>query len=386
MTTAATVHVPSGTLRWARERAAASVVDAAHRCDRDPDEIAAWEDGTVHPPLTALRELASLYGVPLSALLLSHPPRKSLPTVDRRTYSGVDVPETTMPLAKALHRAADLQEVARAVIEHADGPRFEAMVEDIEADQLATDQRRAFNISVAQQRTWRDDNMALRAWRTAIERRGVFVLQVSMPKTEVRAFSLSEHPPFIVLNRSDHVRARVFSLLHEFCHVLLGSAGICLPSTSRRAMQATEPERYCNVFAGAFLVPSDALRADADAQRIGAAAAVPDDAPLERIGRRFHVSRGVVWFRLYQVGLVSQAIFTAKWDDWADWFPAVESGGGPTTSADIVMRDYGAGLASLLMAAKERGVLTSTDVAQYLVVPQAALPSVEAAAAQRLAG
>lgn len=386
MTAAATVPVAPRTLRWARERASANLEDAAQRCGHGPEDVAGWEGGASEPPLSALRDLAAAFGVPLSAFLLSTPPLTPLPPVDRRVRAGVSEPQTTMDLARALHRAGALQAVARDVLSQSGGiPIEQASIAQLGPEELAASERSVLGVSVKEQIKWRDESVALRSWRGVVERRGVFVLQFPMPRADVRAFSLDDFPPFIVLNRSDYVRGRIFSLMHEYGHVRLGTGGICMPGTSRSAMESAAEERYCNMFAGALLVPPDALRREPVALQIADAEGVPDDSLLDRLTRRFHVSRGVVWYRLHQVGLISDAVFNAKWDEWGDWFPPPREGGGPSTTAENVVRDYGATFADLLLSAARRGAITKADVAQYLVVPPGSLPSIEAAAAERLA-
>ena len=44
---------------------------------------------------------------------------------------------------------------------------------------------------------------------------------------EMRGFALSDHPlPVIVVNKKDSVRGRIFSMLHELAHILLGDSSI----------------------------------------------------------------------------------------------------------------------------------------------------------------
>lgn len=46
--------------------------------------------------------------------------------------------------------------------------------------------------------------------------------------TEMRAFSLCyDIVPVIMVNGSDAARGRLFSLLHEFVHLLLHTGGLC---------------------------------------------------------------------------------------------------------------------------------------------------------------
>lgn len=381
------VRVPEGTMTKLRAYASATVGQASRKCRVTDEELLEWESGASHPPLDALRSLASLYNVPLSAFLLSSPPVKPPPTIERRTYAGTELPERTVELAAALNRAVAMQEIARDLLEELPGTRFEPVGDVMPPDQLAMEQRRTLGISLAQQLAWDTDYDALNGWRAAVEARGAFVMQYGMRGAHVRAFSIANDPPIIVLNRSDAPRARAFSILHEYGHILLGTAGVCEPGTSRRAMEASEPERYCNLFAGAVMVPSDVLRSDRDARAISEAHDVPSDHEVDRLVRRYQASRGVIWYRLYQTGLVSPAVFNAKWDDWGDYYqPPREAGGGGQTHAEIAVRDFGPRLANLVYLASEAGVLPAGDAAQYLRVPPDALPAVREEAAKRIGG
>jgi len=112
MTKPATVHVPPGILRWGRDRAKADLTEAAAKCGHAVADLTAWEEGQSDPPLTALRELAAFYQLPLAAFLLTKPKDEPTPTVDLRRLAGVDNPITNRSLALALRRATGLQVLA----------------------------------------------------------------------------------------------------------------------------------------------------------------------------------------------------------------------------------------------------------------------------------
>jgi Zn-dependent peptidase ImmA (M78 family) len=386
MTTTASVHVPTGTMQKMRRHASQTVEAAAKKCGSSEDEVRDWEAGASDPPLPVLRQLADLYRIPLSAFLLSNPALPTPPTTERRVYSDGHVPEATPELAAALNRAVAMQEIAREVMEDISGPRFVPVGDVMPAEQLAITQREVLGVTMRQQLAWDSDYDALNGWRAAVEAQGVFVMQYGMKGAHVRAFSLANDPPIMVLHRSDTPRARAFSILHEYGHILLGSAGVCEPGTSRRAMETPEPERYCNLFAGAVMVPSGVLREDNDARAIANLGDVPPDADIDRLVRRYQASRGVIWYRLQQVGLISPAVFNAKWDEWADYTPPPRVGPVGATHAEIAVRDFGPSLASLLFNASQAGVLPVSDAAQYLRIPPDALAAVGEELAKRLGG
>ena len=63
---------------------------------------------------------------------------------------------------------------------------------------------------------------------------------------EFRGFTLIDsYAPVIFINGADSNHGRLFTIIHEFCHILLGEEGVTDSSS----------EPYCNSFAGEFLVP-----------------------------------------------------------------------------------------------------------------------------------
>ena len=71
-----------------------------------------------------------------------------------------------------------------------------------------------------------------RELRENIESFNIFVLQSNMPIGEVRGFTLTDKQPrIIVVNSADSIKPRIFTLLHEYAHILLKKDGICLPNS-----------------------------------------------------------------------------------------------------------------------------------------------------------
>jgi Zn-dependent peptidase ImmA (M78 family) len=248
----------------------------------------------------------------------------------------------------------------------------------LDAEALAERERALLRVSVEAQLSWRDDQ-AFRRWREAVERRGVLVMQAPLADSDVRAFSMHGDPPVIVVHRGDWARAKVFSLAHELGHVAVGESGICIPGS----VKATGIEAFCNRFADALLIPSATMLNDPDARRIMAGEAV-SEAVVKRIGNRYKVSPAVVWYRLLQTKVIGQATFDRQWTNWSQWRPPADDGGGPSTTAQNVVRDYGVALPDLMLKASRKGLLSKTDVSQYLGVPPDALPSIEQEVASRL--
>jgi Zn-dependent peptidase ImmA (M78 family) len=133
-------------------------------------------------------------------------------------------------------------------------PKLDAGTAD--AEQYGAAARELLGVTLAQQAAWRDPRRALNAWLDAVSRLDVLVLQAqSISVQEMRGFSISTDPlPVVVLNGGDFPRGRIFTLLHEFAHVLLHAEGVCDALPRRQARGPTdEIEIFCNQVAAAVL-------------------------------------------------------------------------------------------------------------------------------------
>src|SRR5438034_6264295 len=79
----------------------------------------------------------------------------------------------------------------------------------------------------------------------------------------MRGFSLYfDQVPVIVVKGADAACGRLFTLVHEYVHLLLHMGGLCDTVTDVRA---TTPDRQlearCNAIAAAILMPADAVLA-----------------------------------------------------------------------------------------------------------------------------
>lgn len=377
MTKAATVRVPPNMLRHWRERQKVDPAAAAKRAECSPEDLERWERGEEDPPFSALRTLTSLYEVPVSAFLLSAPKKEPPRPIDHRTLAGVKNPVTNTVLAKALNRALGLQSLADNLHDALDIEPFMAVTAGptVDAEWLAAQERAELGVSLEQQFGWRTDGQAFQEWRRAIERRGVYVLQMDLAKTDVRAFSVRGDPPVIVVARGDWRRARIFSLAHELGHVVIGGSGICIP----RASHMSGIEQWCNTFADALLLPKDAFLTHPSVRKI-VAGEPPTDNRIKNIAGRFKVSPGVVWYRLRQTKAIQAKTFRASMDAWSRWEPHAQQdahGAGGPEVAERIVRDYGTKMPGLLLRASREGFLGELDVEQYLAVKPEAIPAIE---------
>ena len=97
--------------------------------------------------------------------------------------------------------------------------------------------------------------------RRQIESMNIFVFQNSMSIKEVSGLTISNrYPHVIVINSNDSYQTRIFSLLHEYAHILLRKDGTCIPKVISGQSDSDNTQRiesWCNNFAVAVLMPKE---------------------------------------------------------------------------------------------------------------------------------
>lgn len=355
-----------GVLRWARETAGMSIADVATRLDVTSQTVVRWESGERPLSIGRLETLAHLFRRPLAALFLPRPPDvPPLPHDFRVLPRGEKAPLSSAALF-AIREARRIQSVARELAaDLAQPPATMALPGEgnAEALHLAARERERIGIAITEQMRWRKPSIALKCWRAALERLNVLVLQFSMPIQDARGFSLLDDvAPAIVLNSQDAPSARVFTLFHEYAHLLRGSSAICIPDIRTPAAPGRETEEaFCNAFAGAFLVPAEPF-----GQALGGRAL--DEHALEQVALEFSVSRHVILHRLRTLGLLSRAAFESK---LADLESQLTEFARPRRAVRISAAQRCVGMRGqrfvrLVLEAKARDLITYRDVADYL--------------------
>lgn len=363
-------------LRWARETAGLGVTEVGRRFKK----VEKWERGLDRPTVRQLETLSDLYKRPVAAFFLPSPPSEPPPPTDFRVLPGNEPRTLSKKVRLAMRKARRTQRIyadLTAELGLVQPPSLPRIGASADAEAAAGDFRRPLGISVEEQFAWVDAREAFGRWRSTVEAVGVFVLQLSMPVKEARGFSLSEGPmPTVVVSSSDAIHARIFTLFHELAHLLLDSAGVCVPDPADLVDPNQQVERFCNHFAGAFLVPLDFLRSQQDLLNLPSAPKELDGR-LDAAARAFKVSRQVILRRLLTAGVISQQQFQHTMNRWLSSEPPPQRRGGGQRPAARTVSQFGAGFVSLVLGAHGRGVITFSDVADYLSLNLKHLPELQ---------
>ena len=379
------VKVNPDVMKWARESAGLDLEAVGKILNVNTSTIEEWEwvQGTKKPTLTTLEKLATFYKRPLAVFFLPVPPEEPPMPTDFRVLPG----KQRRPLSKktrlAIRRARRVQSLATELMEM-EGFRSERVaniggssVSD-DPEIIAARERDRIAITVEDQLSFRKLHEAFDKWRETLESFNIVVYQTKIPPEEARGFSLLDHMlPTIVVSISDAIAARIFTLFHEYAHLLLGVSGICIPSeSSHDDANIQEIERFCNHFAGAFLVPRHALETDENARLIAHQSDI-DDSCLNEIARRFKVSKQVVLRRLLICGFISRQRYMDKLEELLTR-QKPEHGFGLLRPPKRCVLENGKLFASLVLEARERELITHSDLADYLSINLKHMGEVEA--------
>lgn len=176
---------------------------------------------------------------------------------------------------------------------------------DTPAESAGSAIREFLRVSVDQQLACRDDFAALRLWAEALQERGVYVSQRPLYDETIRAFSrVVGDQAVVVVDTADTAYARIFSLIHEYCHVILRSAGLC-DLDDHSAI-----ERHCNAVAAATLMPTGLVSAVLNGKSFGTSPEA-DDNLVKNLSRELQVSQAALLIRLRELGITSQDAYDA---------------------------------------------------------------------------
>ncbi len=217
------------------------------------------------------------------------------PTLHEKTFAAIEDANFILEFSKTLEITQELNIPNKS------------SVESLDPESLGQKERTASGITLDEQQRFGSDSAALNRWIQLIESKGIFVSQFPLnPEDKIKAFSIyRDNRAIIVLNTGDIIVARIFSLLHEYSHILRRSYGLCDLHNSR----SSDAEVSCNRFAASFLVPSEAITSYIES--IGETNFKNDlDGNVKKIANQLKVSQLVIYRRLTTFGYISSSEYS----------------------------------------------------------------------------
>lgn len=313
------------------------------------------------PSASMFRNMARIYGFPEATLLAESPPTlHPLPT-DHRTFDGV-VPhlshETILTIRAVQNRQDALAELSDlgAPVPVPNLKRLQ--MKSAEAEAMGEAERRRIGIPISEQ-FQATAQQAFMAWRILIETTGVCVYVEDFPLSDSKGISLYHGSyPAIILNRNERRDAwRLFTLLHEYAHLLIREPGVSdLKHNSR-----SKTEKFCNRFAASFLMPEAAV----DAAMPGRV----DDLDIETLAdaaARLNVSISAFSLRLEELGRAKKGFYNRIRSVLTPPSPSEKRKATPIPQQYIVLSKLGHAYTSHVLEGIEWGTLNTVQASRLL--------------------
>ncbi len=264
-----TMKINPAVLRWVMDNEGWEVDELAAETGLDPERMRRWTTAESYVSLRDLKKMSSRFRRPMSVLLMAEAPTTTVPKYRRQ---GGDAMGTRLsrPVLEVIRKARFVQDNAAELLDAMNKdakPNVRRATLDQSPESVAAENAAALGIEPPRRTGQGEerDRARYRMIRGKIESRNVFTMQEKIPEDGMAGFALVDTKPAIILvNGGDPLRRRIFTILHEYAHVLLDDGSVC-PTSGSPADNAggeIKIERWCDRFAGAVLMPMDRFKAE----------------------------------------------------------------------------------------------------------------------------
>lgn len=337
------------------------------------EQLKKWEEGLSEPDLEALETLAELYVCPVGHFFLQELPQETL----LLSFRGLSIekhkklsPDTHRTLRRFFTFAEWSTNLTASM-----GVEWNVKIQPSkhtpnvsELDALVQQERKRFGFTSEVRKQWSDPKQAFLWWRKNIEGQGVFCFQMKLDPGDIRGAStwLANYP-FILVNHQDVEAApgRIFTLLHEYAHLLTSEEGLACDFRGLRTGQ--NPEPFANKFAARMLLNHDELR-----HRLREVGKYQynenwSDEVLNEIRYPLAVSKDVVLIMLEEMDLAPNGLYQEKRERW-EKFKLWGRGGGSErpTKKELKLREIGYSLGRVLTTSSSEHPIPLDDMSYVL--------------------
>jgi Zn-dependent peptidase ImmA (M78 family)/transcriptional regulator with XRE-family HTH domain len=293
-------------LAWARRASHLTVPEVAQKMGLTPDKIESWETGDSAPSYPQLEKLAyTLYKRPIAIFFFPFPPKDENIDSAFRTipenYKNLIPNQVMKTVRKARFFQLCLQELFEV------NPDKEKLTQ-IRHNQLqkgykavAVEIRQKLGITIRDQIALPDLKSAVNLWQERLEQHGVFVFKDAFRSPDYAGFSLDDPDfPIIYINNSLTLSRQLFTIAHEFAHLVLSTSGMTFVNDeiiSDFKKDDYNLELQCNYIASYLLLPDLPELANVSIKELSR----NKFAELDLIANKYKISREVVLRRLYEM-------------------------------------------------------------------------------------
>lgn len=259
------VKVNPAILNWALKKAQLSaVVNTAVI-----EELSRWISGEKTPTFSQIEQVSKKIRVPFGYFFLQDPPEEVFTLVDFRTVDSIHINNPSRDLLDTVDLMSSVQDWMADYVKES-GADINAVVGTVritdDVKHTATTIRKELGLAIDWYKNHKQATEAFKHLRDSIMELGVLIMMNGvvgnnnhrvLDVEEFRAFTLiNPYAPLIFINSRDAENGKLFSLLHEYVHVLIGKDSF-YNDVYGTAARVSKEEQFCNAVAAEILVPEN---------------------------------------------------------------------------------------------------------------------------------
>jgi len=273
-------------------------------------KITEWQSDKSKPTLNQLVTLANYFNIPFGYFFLNKLPVVQYPVPHYRSGNGGnftpsdELMDTIRDIEERQKWARDLRKDFQEPLQFAN-----SLTVNTDPKKAAQKVREILNV----EENWSKDK-TIKSWDDAFrflirqtEDAGIFVVcngvvnnntTRKLKVEEFRGFVLhDEYAPFVFINNNDFISGKIFTIIHEVIHILIGKSA---SFDNKELLPASEQtERYCDAVTAEFLVPESLLLREV--RLVGN--------NYDKLSQNFRVSRIVIARRLFDLNRITKTEF-----------------------------------------------------------------------------
>ena len=350
-------------LIWAIQSAGWERKELIEKLKVNEDIYERWINGSEKPTLRQLEAIGHRTKRPLASFFLPDIPKeKPLPKDYRLNLDKKDKfhRKTILAIRKARTLQSITKELSNNLYEESNLKIKNQKINE-PPKILAQEIRNKFELTEEKQRKFNNSYELFKFLREKLTDYNIFTFQISMPLEDARGFALSDDvPKTIVVNSGDLIEARIFTLMHEFGHILLNDTGLDLPDLNDN----NPVEKWCNNFASGFLLPEDlATRIFSENKN-----SLTDTKTLNTLSRKYKLSKSMLLYNMLKLNFISLNAYSEILERYKKTEQINESSRAGIPAEKRCISELGDKFITLVAENTNKNHITYSDALNYLSI------------------
>ena len=289
-------------IRWAREFYNMSEEEAARSIGVSGEKYSAWESGAEFPTYAKLKKISDVFRKPSAVFFFSEPP--DIPPIkgDLRTLPDTVVDGFSKNVMVQLEKAKAYQLNLLELYETSNCIFTNRTIIPTETKQLCNYLRNIMGFTINAQKGRKNTKVVFEIYREKFYELGIYVFKDSFKDNNVSGLCINDDLfPVILINNSMSFARQIFTLFHEFYHLVSNTSGAEIIRDDYYNYLNTSQfvtEKNCDTFANEFLVPTDDFKIELSKMEI-------DDLRIAELATLYSVSKEAIMYKLWTLKIIT---------------------------------------------------------------------------------